>query len=75
MIFILWLTVFAAIICWIHLKSFGRRFYLSTKIPGPRALPIIGNGLLFSKKNSAGKIIFEIFIISVKAKKVSKKIC
>lgn len=30
-------------------------FYLSLKIDGPSALPIIGNGLLFLNNSSAGK--------------------
>lgn len=34
--------------------EFVYAFYISLKITGPPALPIIGNGLLFINNNSAG---------------------
>lgn len=34
--------------------EYGRAFYLSLKMNGPPALPIIGNGLLFINNDSAG---------------------
>lgn len=34
--------------------TYVREIYLSTKIAGPRALPLLGNGLLFINKTSAG---------------------
>lgn len=34
--------------------EFVRQIYLSMKIAGPRALPILGNGLMFLNNTSAG---------------------
>lgn len=31
-----------------------RMIYLSMKIAGPRAIPVLGNGLLFLNKSSSG---------------------
>lgn len=35
-----------------------RKIFLSLKLPGPIPLPLIGNGLLFLNKPSAGKQTF-----------------
>lgn len=35
--------------------EYVRLVYLSMRIPGPRALPLLGNGLLFINKTSAGE--------------------
>lgn len=37
--------------------GFIRRWYLSLKIPGPIALPIVGNGLLFLDRTPTGSKI------------------
>lgn len=47
------LATFIAYIFWFHYE-FVHAFYLSLKISGPPALPIIGNGLLFINNTSAG---------------------
>lgn len=39
----------------IFLKKWGRTLYLSSKIPGPPAYPILGNGYLYYKKEPRGK--------------------
>lgn len=36
--------------------NYIRQIYLSSKMPGPRGWPIIGNGLLFLNQPAAGKI-------------------
>lgn len=50
-------VLLAAVIVYIlyfHYENI-RAIYFAAKIPGPRALPIIGNGLLFVNNTSAGK--------------------
>lgn len=37
-----------------------RGFFLSLKMDGPPALPVIGNGLLFFNKTAAGKFSIKI---------------
>lgn len=54
-----------AYICAFHYK-YMRAFYLSLKICGPPALPLLGNGLLFMNKTSAGDFTDEKFEISTK---------
>lgn len=49
------LATIIAYILWFHYE-FVHAFYLSLKITGPPALPIIGNGLLFLNNSSAGMI-------------------
>lgn len=47
-------------ICAFHYK-FMHTIYLSLKIDGPPALPIIGNGLLFFNNTSTGDVLIEQF--------------
>lgn len=37
--------------------EYVRQIYLSMKIAGPHAIPIIGNGLMFINKTSAGIVL------------------
>jgi len=50
MLFILFLT--ALIIYFV--KIYSNLVYYGSKLPGPQALPIIGNGLLFQGKTPSG---------------------
>lgn len=52
------LSLFICIIG-VFIKLYGRLVYLSLKIPGPPALPIIGNALLLWNKTLPGKMNFE----------------
>lgn len=49
---VLLVVVVVYIICF-HYESI-RAVYVAARIPGPAALPIIGNGLLFFNKSSPG---------------------
>lgn len=50
---ILLISLFASYIIYKH--NFIRQIQLSGKLPGPPALPIIGNGLLFLNKSAVGR--------------------
>lgn len=51
------------------------QWYLSLKIPGPTALPIIGNGLLFLNRSPTGKMEFcSQFVLLCGIWKAKKKI-
>lgn len=59
------LTILSATIVVYVLKfhyEYVRAIYLSMRIAGPRALPILGNGLLFINKTSAGSYARMIII-------------
>lgn len=61
---ILLITIIIYIVRFHH--EFVRAIFLSMKIRGPRAYPIIGNGLLFLNNTSAGIVnqiqtIFAVF--------------
>lgn len=58
MLFSIILTTFVLYILW-HYYYFIRAFFLARKIDGPPAYPLIGSGLLFYNKNSAG-ILFHL---------------
>lgn len=54
----LFLTVFLSVVIAYILKfhyEYVRAFYLSLKIDGPRAYPLVGNGLMFINKTSDGR--------------------
>lgn len=55
---ILGLLIFCAtlISIFVYWKYYARMVVLSKKLPGPSALPVIGNGLLFYNKNAVGKL-------------------
>lgn len=49
--------ILIGVLCICLIKMYGRTLYLSTKLPGPAALPILGNALLFLNKKSTGNFI------------------
>lgn len=40
-------------------KKWARTLYLSSKIPGPPAYPLVGNGLMYYKKQPHGTFNFK----------------
>lgn len=49
-----WLCGIVLIIILIIVK-YAKKIYLTSKLAGPKAYPIIGNGLLFFNKTNIGK--------------------
>lgn len=61
--FWIWLVVIAACIYKIRIPYHARRIYLAEKLPGPIALPILGNAHLFLNKPLTGKtFVFEYLL-------------
>lgn len=54
MVVLYFITVFVISIL-LLVKQFGNALWYSMKLPGPPALPIVGNGLLFLNKTAAGE--------------------
>lgn len=46
-------AIILAIIVWIY-NSYGRKIFLSSKLKGPKGLPIVGNGLDLINKSPVG---------------------
>ena len=49
-----WLFGIVLIIIFIIVK-YGKQIYLASKLVGPTAYPLVGNGLLFFNKTNIGK--------------------
>lgn len=62
-----WLCGIVLIIILIIVK-YAKKIYLTSKLAGPKAYPIIGNGLLFFNKTNIGKYfvfrIESVFIVN-----------
>lgn len=52
-----WLLGVVLLIVLIILKN-ARRIFLASKLVGPKAYPIVGNGLMFFNKTNVGKFFF-----------------
>lgn len=53
--FTLYFITITVILTGLFVKYFGNALWFSRKLPGPPALPIIGNALLFINKSPTGR--------------------